>query len=453
LADGRETGVVTMCASSPSIAIFGASGLIGQSMAEDLQKCGFAVRPVARRFTKAQRAAFGTMAIETPFADLDAKGLAALVLELDADIIVNCVGVLQDGPDGRAEDVHRGFVSRLVTAIAASSQPILLVHFSIPGQIEDDRTNFSRTKREAEQVIAKSGSPFLILRPGFVIAPSAYGGSALVRALAALPLELPARESARPFAVTASGDLAAAIAHVALRWRQGQTDWSASWDVMERQPSEVSDVIDAFKRRFGGPRPAITLPGWLLAIGATSADLAGRLGWASPMRSAALEEMQRGVAGDPQPWITATGIEPASLQSALAALPSTIQERWFGRLYLAKALVIGVLAAFWMASGAIALTAGFPAATMILTSHGLGEGPARWLVATTSLLDVAIGACISVRRTCRRGLIAGCAVSLTYLAGATLLAPALWADPLGPLVKIFPQLALTIVALAILDDR
>jgi len=442
-----------MDAPSPSIVVFGASGLIGQAMAEDLRKRGFAVAAVARRFTEAQIAAFGDATRERPFADLDTKGLAALLADLDADIAINCVGVLQDGPGGRAEDAHRGFVSRLLAAIAESGRPILLIHFSIPGKTEDDRTAFSRTKREAEQLIAKADSPFVVLRPGFVIAPSAYGGSALVRALAALPVQLPAFEGARPFAVTATDDLAATIAHVVTRWRQGETTWNAVWDVMERQPTTVNEVVDAFKRRFGGPRRKTTLPGGLLALGAKSADFAGRLGWSPPIRSTALEEMRRGVVGDPEPWIAATGIEPASLDSALASLPSTLQERWFGRLYLVRPLVIGVLATFWMISGAIALTTGFPAAVATLTSQGFGEGLARLLVATTSLLDIAVGACIGVRRTCWLGLLAGCVVSLAYLVGATFLTPALWTDPLGPLVKIFPQLALMIVALAVLGDR
>jgi hypothetical protein len=33
------------------------------------------------------------------------------------------------------------------------------------------------------------------------------------------------------------------------------------------------------------------------------------------------------------------------------------------------------------------------------------------------------------------------------------LLPSLWADPLGPLVKIFPVLFASFAALAILDDR
>ena len=41
----------------------------------------------------------------------------------------------------------------------------------------------------------------------------------------------------------------------------------------------------------------------------------------------------------------------------------------------------------------------------------------------------------------------------TYVVLGTLLQPALWADPLGPLIKIAPIVVLNLVALAILDDR
>ena len=35
----------------------------------------------------------------------------------------------------------------------------------------------------------------------------------------------------------------------------------------------------------------------------------------------------------------------------------------------------------------------------------------------------------------------------------TLLVPQVWADPIGPMLKIGPVLALNLTALAILDDR
>ena len=51
---------------------------------------------------------------------------------------------------------------------------------------------------------------------------------------------------------------------------------------------------------------------------------------------------------------------------------------------------------------------------------------------------------------CRSGMLA---VSFAYLAGASLLEPTLWLDPLGPLVKVLPSILLTLTALATLDER
>ncbi|TIU24624.1 MAG: hypothetical protein E5W38_30535, partial [Mesorhizobium sp.] len=43
--------------------------------------------------------------------------------------------------------------------------------------------------------------------------------------------------------------------------------------------------------------------------------------------------------------------------------------------------------------------------------------------------------------------------TLLYLAAATMLAPDLWLDPLGAIVKAVPMLCLVLVALAILEER
>ena len=309
--------------SDPVIAILGASGLIGNALATDLLQQGFAVLPVARRFTKAQQAGFERRYVECPIATLEAAALASLFAEHRVDIVVNCLGVLQDGPGQSADDIHRRFVQRLVEALAMR-EGTLLIHISIPGRDDEDRTPFSRSKREAERLIAAANAPFVILRPGFVVAPAAYGGSALFRALAALPLDPPAREAARPFAATSVTDIGATIAILARRWRVGERRWAAVWDVMAREPSTVGSVADAFRRRLGEPRPRIRAPSRLLDLAALMGDLAARAGWSPPVRSTSLQELRRGVAGDPRPWIAATGIEPASLNETLARLPATI---------------------------------------------------------------------------------------------------------------------------------
>ncbi|HEY2444635.1 MAG TPA: SDR family oxidoreductase [Rhizomicrobium sp.] len=438
---------------SPNVAILGASGLIGSAVATDLMRHGFRVVAVARRFTAAQRGAFADFAHECPIAALDVNKLAHVISEWQADIVINCLGILQNRWHERADEVHRGFVLRLLESLRRQERTILLIHLSIPGSAEGDRTIFSRTKRDAEHLIATSSIPFVILRPGFVVAPSAYGGSALIRALAALPFDLPRREAGRPFASIDIGDVAKTISETATRWRAGEKRWNAIWDLMERHPSTIGGVVDSFRRRFGGPRTIARLPSWLLETVAHAGDVCALLGWSSPVCTTALREMRRGLEGHPESWIAATGIEPLPLEETLTGLPSSAQETWFARLYLVKPILLASLAGFWCASGLIALTVAFPGATAILTSHGAPFRLSQGLAIAAGLSDVLVGAAITVRRTCRAGLTAGIVLSMIYLLGATLIAPELWIQPLGALIKVVPAIALMLVGLAILKDR
>lgn len=434
-----------------SILVLGASGLIGHFVASDLSRRGFAVTAAARRFTEAQRDEFGAQGRELSIAGLSAPELARLLRESEADVVVNCIGVLQDGPGDRTQAVHETFVATLLDAMRACGRPVLLVHVSIPGAGGDDRTAFSRTKRSAERLIAASGLPYAILRPGFVWAPAAYGGSALLRTLAASRAALPASESSCPFFCVAIEDVAGTVVWLAQHSAAGV---AVSWDLMELRRRTVGDVVGSLRRWLGSsPQPRVTTPGVLLNLAAKAGDLAAWLGWKPPVRSTALEEMRRGVEGDPQPWTAATGIIPRSLDDALRERPATVQDQWFARLYGLKPLVIASLVAFWCLSGLIALTVAYEPAVAILTSHGFAQSTARAITVASSLLDISVGLAIAVRRTCRPGLMAGIAVSLGYMASAAVITPDLWVEPLGALVKTGPAIVLMLVALATLKDR
>ena len=277
--------------------------------------------------------------------------------------------MLQDGPGSDTAAVHRDFVARLLQAIRESNRAIRLVHISIPGTTETDRTAFSTTKREAERLIAESGVPFTILRPGFVVALAAYGGSAMVRSLAAFPLELPAEERAAPFQPVAMEDIAATIAWLAAR-DPGEAN-GVTWDLMQEEPVTLGGVIDQFRRAFGtGEWPRIAMPALLLDLGARLGDLANLLGWMPPMRTTAIAELRRGVSGNPARWMTATGIVPKTIAQTAGQRPATIQDKWFARLFPIKALMIASLVLFWVVSGFIALVVSYDDAAEILSSHG-----------------------------------------------------------------------------------
>lgn len=426
--------------------VFGAAGLIGQYLTADLRRRGFRVVGVARHFPARPQAAD----VELPIMAMTAQELAELMRAKQADVIVNCLGVLQDGPGGDTRDVHVDFVERLIDAIRQSGRAVRLIHMSMPGRDADDSTPFSRTKREAERLIRSSGLRHVILRPGFVIAPAAFGGSALMRALAALPFMLGQRETTVPFAPVAIEDVAETVATIVDD--SSIAGEAATWELMQQEPVTLGDVVAYFRDVLGGPMPLVTLPSLLLTTGARLGDVASWLGWSPPIRSTALAELRRGVQGDPATWIAATGITPRTLGD-LSLRPSTIQDKWFGRLYLIKAVIIVALVIFWVVSGGIALTVSFNAAAAILSSHGFPRPLVAPATAVSSLMDIAIGVAIAFRQTCKAGLLAGIALSLFYMIGAAVLTPDLWVEPTGALVKTFPAIVLMLVALLMLDNR
>ena len=69
------------------------------------------------------------------------------------------------------------------------------------------------------------------------------------------------------------------------------------------------------------------------------------------------------------------------------------------------------------------------------------------------LADLAIG--LALVRNWQPGVVAKAQIGLVlaYTAGLTLMAPALWMDPFGGLLKNLPILALMAVHLALIEER
>jgi hypothetical protein len=216
----------------------------------------------------------------------------------------------------------------------------------------------------------------------------------------------------------------------------------------------LREIVTAIRRWLGfAPRPVVRVPRPVArAIGLT-ADALGLLGWRSPARTTALKQLEAGVVGGPAPWIAATGIAPMSLDDILAARPATVQDRWFARLYLLKPIAIAGLALFWFATGAIALGPARAWATAEMIATGTPPDIASLTVILGAWFDIVLGLLLCVRATARWALIVMLAATPVYLLAGTLLAPQLWLDPLGPLMKIIPMLLATAFTLAIIDER
>ena len=423
----------------------GATGLIGRAVLASLHGEGHAVVAVARHADAAARLPEAAACIALDIAKATSPGdwLPHLV---GIEAVVNCAGVLQDSPRDSTAGVHADGAAALFAACEQAGVR-RVVQISALGVDRGAATAFARSKLAGDEALMARDLDWAILRPSVVVGRQAYGGSALFRGLAALPI-LPRLADAGPLQIVQLDDL---VRTVLFFLRPGAPS-RLVLEVVGPESLSLEGVLAAY-RRWLGFREArfVTLPRWLAHAAFRVGDLIGLLGWRPPLRSTTQRELTRGAVADPAPWTRVTGIEPRALGAALAAEPASVQERWFARLYFAKPLMLGVLALYWIATGLVALGPGWEDAVGLVQDAGfLAAAP---LAAAGAITDIAIGVGIAVRRTARPALWAALALSIAYLALATLLLPALWADPLGPLLKVAPIVVLILVALAILEER
>ncbi|RWD89052.1 SDR family oxidoreductase [Mesorhizobium sp.] len=429
------------------VLVLGGYGLIGEAVLErliedghDLVGLGRDIVPARRRKPRPQWVA----------ADMSRLLAAADWIPLLAGVeaVVNAAGALQDGSRDHLDAIHRRSVAALVTACeqAGVRRP---VQISAIGADLDSDNAFFRTKAEGDRAVASSSLEWTILRPGLVIAQGAYGGTALLRALAAFPWFVPAVLADRPIQTVSVADVAEAVSRAV----GGSLARGQIIDLVEERARPLGAVLLEFRAWLGLPKaPVVAVPAIVGRLAGIVADRLGLLGWRSPLRSAALAALEKGVTGNPKPWAEITGRPPQPLEATLAVMPAHVQERWFARLWLLKPIVFAILSTFWLASGVVGL-ARHDAAADILVSRGLPPAAALGMVLAGSVADIVVGAAVVVRPLARLVLLAMVAITLLYLAAATMLAPDLWLDPLGAIVKAVPMLCLVLVALVILEER
>jgi uncharacterized protein YbjT (DUF2867 family) len=428
------------------ILLLGATGFIGAALAARLTAEGAAVVAVVRRNGRMTR----KLAVDA-IVDLDLRDAVSArdwTPHLNGiDLAINCAGVLQDGARDSTHAVHEWAPAALISACEKAGVR-RFIHFSAMGADKAACSEFSLTKGRAEALLRASSLDWVILRPSVVVGRAAYGGSALFRGLASLPW-LPRLGEAGPVSVVQLDD----VVETVVRLVPESAPSRIALDLAGPEALNFDAIVARYRSWLGwNPARAVSLPQPVMTLLYKAGDLAGRLGWRPPVRTTARREMRRGASGDPSAWSAALGIVPRALSEALQREPASVQERWFARLYLLKPAVITRFALFWLLTGFVSLGPGYDIGTALMVEGGAGalSGP---VVIAGGLADLAIGLAILWRPATRMALWCALVLTLVYVIAGTAILPRLWEEPLGPMMKVWPIIALNFVALAILEDR
>lgn len=422
-----------------NILILGATGLIGSAIADALVKEGHSVIGLARSVSAARRRSPHIAWLEADMAQLSRPTDWTPLLE-GVVAVVNCAGALQDG---HRDDVIAVQSAAMQALYKAAPKTTLIIQISARTDGAGRDLPFLASKRAADQALAQSGLPYVIIRPAIVVGRNAYGGTALLRALAAFPQISPLANANGAMQFASIDDVANTVTGAVV----GKIPPGSDIETAGSRTYTLAEAVARFRLWLGlPPANVVPVPGWAARAVAVTADGLGWLGWRSPLRSTALEIAAGGVTA------RTNNLQWQELDDVLRANPAGVADLWFARLYLLKPLIIGILSFFWIVTGVIALVK-FSASAAHLEAIGLSAATAAAITLVTSLADFALGALVIVRRHAALALKGMILLSLAYLAGASVTAPSLWVDPLGPLVKVLPSIVLALVAIAVLDER
>lgn len=426
------------------VLITGAGGFIGSHLVAALHGAGHEVVAGVRRPKDVERRLPVAAAIAVDF-ERDTAPETWLPRLDGIDAVVNAIGILQAGRGRSADAVHHRAPDALFEACERAGVR-RVIHLSAISADAAAGTLYAATKRAGEEALRRRDLDWVILRPSLIYGEGSYGGTSLLRGLAALPFVTPVvGRGEQAFQPLHIDDLAALVAALlAARSPSKETLTPAGPEVLT-----LRQLLARLRAWLGyPPAPFLEVPPRLMAALARLGDLVG----AKTLNTTALRQLQYGNVAPPAARVP-FGPAPRTLAAALAARPAHVQDRWHARCYFLRPLLQIVLGVFWLASGIVGLLA--PAATRgaLLAPLGLGADASVLLWLGSCALDIGIG--VAVLAGWRRRAIGWLQLVVIggYTAGLGALAPALLLDPLGPLVKNAPVAAAVVALMALADDR
>ena len=319
------------------VLLTGATGFIGRYLLTALIQAGHEVVPAVRRPADTDRLLPRPASIRADFnrmttADDWAPHLAGI------EAAINCAGILQGRPGQSIDAIHARAPIALFQACEAAGIRRVIQISAISAE-PGAGTGYAATKHAADAYLAGTGLDWVILRPSLVYAQDAHGGTALFRAVAALPLLTPLPGDGRQqFQPIHMDDLTGAV----VRILADRPISRITIDPVGPEPVTLRQLFADLRQWLGyRPVPAIPIPMVLIRIAARVGDVLG-----GSLNTTAIRQVEFGNTGPAEPFIAATGIRPRGWREGLNQQPARSRDRRQARLYFIGPLIWGVALLF-----------------------------------------------------------------------------------------------------------
>lgn len=168
-----------------NILLTGATGFIGGHLAHALIAAGHCVTGAVRNPDAAHERVPGMGAVHVDYTHALTPA-AWMPLLLGIDVVINAVGILRQNRRQSFEVLHHRAPRALFEACAAAGVK-RVIQISALGASAEARTEYFRSKKAADDALARLAVDYVIVQPSIVFGPGG-GSAALFSAMAKLPL-------------------------------------------------------------------------------------------------------------------------------------------------------------------------------------------------------------------------------------------------------------------------
>ena len=286
-----------------------------------------------------------------------------------------------------------------------------------------------------------------LLRPAVVVGEGSYGGTSMLRAIAAFPKILPViGDGSTEIDFVHNADLADAVIRL-IRTGAGIRT------ILEPASAErltLSETVQIYRRWLG--LPAARVVGMPVPIVKAIARI-GDIAKLDPIVTTAVTQFDTRLTGNHRKFEETTGVIPRGLTKMLAGRPSESQDLWHARLYLARPVVRLSLTILWLVSGLLGLFGDPVVFERLFAPLTQDQTLITLMVTGMSLVDLIIAGALFFGWRLKLFASIQFVVVLGYTLAIAVVAPGLWGDPLGSVLKNLPILALLLVHRVLEQER
>ena len=289
------------------ILVTGANGFVGRHLVERLRKDGIAVRALVRDPSRAQK--LRDLGAEVAAGDVS-DPVSLETAAAGCDRVIHLVGIIQEGRGFTFRSIHVDG-TRNVLAAAKKAGVKQFFHQSALGTRENARSEYHRTKWDAEQLVGASGLPYTILRPSLIYGPGdlfTIRLAEMIKLAPVLPVIGSGRSKVQPIFI---GDVTACIARAVMDDRF----LNKAFEIGGPEQLTYEEVTKAIAAVLGVKRSTVHMPMFFMR---TMAKVAETVLPKPPLTTDQLIMLQEDNVCDLKDIREAFGIEPVKFREGLA---------------------------------------------------------------------------------------------------------------------------------------